>query len=153
VDSDSAALRQPANEQWITLDLLLRNVKTLFLCAVLAISLGAAYLAFASPTLEIAAKLLVVPDERLLDQEQRKRESDAFLPTQAEIIRSPAVIQRALETMASPANEPATYEVIGRLQVQPLLGTNVMTLRLQDTNEASGLKLLSAIIASYKNYL
>lgn len=152
VDNERVHLPPASSELHITLDLLLRNIKVLALSAGCAIGLGVAYLAIASPTLEFSARLLVLSGDEPLDEVQ-KRESESFLPTQAEIIRSPAVIQRSLENIAAPADELSTQAVIGRLDVQPLLGTHVMTLQLQDTDEEAGMKLLSAIVASYKTYL
>lgn len=152
VNHDQVHLRQASNELQITLGLLLRNIKTLAACTGFAIVLGVAYLAVASPTLEFSARLLVLSGERPLDEVQR-RESQSFLPNQAEIIRSPIVIQKSLESISAPADALATQNVIGRLDVQPLLGTNVMMLRLQDVNQDVGMKLLNAIVINYKTYL
>ncbi|MEO8493619.1 MAG: hypothetical protein ABI614_01010 [Planctomycetota bacterium] len=145
-------LSPASGELQITLDLLLRNMKTLIATTGCAIVLGVAYLAVASPTHEFSARLLVLSGDRPLDEVQKK-ESDLFLPTQAEIIRSPAVIQKSLESIAAPADELSTQDVLGRLEVQPLLGTSVMTLRLQDADQEAGMKLLNAIIANYKTYI
>ena len=104
-------------------------------------------MAIAGSTLEFSARLLVLSGDRPLDEVQ-ERESESFLPTQAEIIRSPAIIQKSLASIAAPADELATQDVIARLDVQPLLGTNVMTLQLQDVDQEAGIKLLSAIVAN-----
>ncbi|MBC8353567.1 MAG: hypothetical protein H8E66_16330 [Planctomycetes bacterium] len=152
MDSEQVGLRQSSNEIEITLGLLMRNIKTLVACTGIAIGLGAVYLAVACPTLEFTARLLVLSGERPLDEVQT-RESDTFLPTQAEIIRSPVVIQQSLTSLSALADESSTQDVLARLEVQPLLGTNVMTLRLQDTSQETGLKLLNAIIMNYKTYL
>jgi uncharacterized protein involved in exopolysaccharide biosynthesis len=147
-----SAQRRPVEELGITFDLLRGNVKTLFVCTVAAAVLGGGYLVVASPTLSFAARLLVVPHNRPLDQAQDVRINEEFLPTQTEIIRSPAVIQQALESVSAPADEVAVLDVIDRLEVQPVLGTNVLNLRLLDTNQQSGLSLMKAIISSYKDY-
>ncbi len=141
-----------SSELHITLDILLRNIKTLVVCAAGAMGLGVAYLTIASPMLEISARLLVLPGDRPLEEVQA-RESESFLPNQAEIIRSPAIVQNSLQSLAVPADELETQAVIGRLDVQPLLGTNVMILRLQDADLKAGVNLLNAIIANYKAYL
>lgn len=152
MDNERVHVPPASSEFQITLELLLRNIKTLVVSAGCAIGLGVAYLAVATPTLEFSARLLVLSGDRPLDEVQ-KRESESFLPTQAEIIRSPAVIQRSLESIAAPSDALSAQAVIGRLEAQPLLGTNVMTLRFQDVEQEAGLKLLNAIIANYKTYL
>ena len=57
------------------------------------------------------------------------------------------------DPLDAPADELAVYDVVGRLVARPMLGTDVMTLGLQDSSEAAGVKLLDAIIGSYKNNL
>ncbi|MEX0820248.1 MAG: hypothetical protein WD070_11675 [Pirellulaceae bacterium] len=152
MDHESVHSPPAPSELQITLGLLSRHIKTLVASIGCAIGLGVAYLVVASPTFEFSARLLVLSGDRPLDEVQ-KRESDSFLPTQAEIIRSPAVIQKSLESIAAPADALSTQSVIGRLEAQPLLGTNVMTLRFQDVDREAGLQILNAIIASYKTYL
>ncbi len=143
---------QTSNEVSVTLNLLVVNYRTLLVSTVCAIGLGVAYLAIVTPTLELSARLLVTSGDRPLDDFQT-RESESFLPTQAEIIRSPAVARASLESINALSDAPSVQSVIGRLQAQPLLGTNVMTLRLEAIDQEAGIELLNAIIVSYKKHI
>jgi polysaccharide biosynthesis transport protein len=124
----------------------------------LAVALGALFLAVAPPRYEIQARLLVEQQGMPLEQVSADpRGNKEFLATQAEVIRSPAVVQRAVEkhgltVSTAPNVDPATA-ILEELLVAPVLGTNVLSVQYASINPDQAQQTVSAIIDSYRGYL
>jgi len=83
----------------LDLSLLWRKKFQLVLFTALAVGLGAVYLAVVDRSYEVTARLLIEPQREVLDTGRPTPKDSDFLPTQAEIIRSPTVIRRAIEQL------------------------------------------------------
>ena len=123
----------------------------------IALALGFAYLLRVHPTYNVQARVLVERQGMPLEQERPSPRNDAFLATQAEIIRSPAVVARAAASLparliATDGVDPAAM-ILDSLTVKPVLGTNVLSVGFASPDEARGIQTVEAIIASYREYL
>ena len=67
------------------------------ICVAISLLLGVAYLLLVDPEYDLGARLLVEEKGLPLELGQPAPRDKVFLPTQAEIIRSPAVIDRAVK--------------------------------------------------------
>ncbi len=126
------------------------------LSLVVSLSLGAVYLATARRTYQVKARLLVEERGRPLETAQRPGDNKGFLPTQVEIIRSPAVIQQVVEALSitpGPDGGSPVLDIVEHLEAHPLVGTDVLTLNFQDSNPALAIEKLQAVIAAYQGYL
>ena len=119
---------------------------------------GAALLTVLKPGFEVGSRLwverLTMPNENTTALEMAKD----FIPTQAEIIRSPAVLKIALGELNRPLEDGATYEQVltstmERLTVDPLIGTNVLSIRFRDRNRQKAIETVQAVIKSYRDYV
>jgi uncharacterized protein involved in exopolysaccharide biosynthesis len=139
----------------INLDAIWRQRKLIVLCVGLTLSLGVVYLAVSSPKYSVEARLLVEDRGRILDPESASK--DDFLPTQAEIIRSPTVLNDVLKTLALPvldeSGESNLASILKRLQVEPLLGTNVLSIEYHNSDPELAVRTVNAVIIGYKTYL
>ena len=120
--------------------------------------LGGVFLAVVQPTYEIQARLLVEQRGMPLEQVSTDpRGNKEFIATQAEVVRSPAVVGRAVETHALQAPEaPDTDPVVAileTLEVAPVLGTNVLSVQYVSIDPQQAQRTVSAIIESYRAYL
>jgi uncharacterized protein involved in exopolysaccharide biosynthesis len=121
-------------------------------------ALGALFLQFAPPRYEIQARLLVEQQGMPLEQiSTDPRGAKEFLATQAEVIRSPAVVQRAVErhglVVNSAPNVDAATAILEELQVAPVLGTNVLSVQYANVDPVHAQRTVSALIESYRGYL
>ena len=122
-----------------------------------SLALGGAYLAQLQPAYEVEARVLVQQRSSPLDQGKQLAMADQdFLATQAEIIRSPAVVQSAVKEwrLSCPAGsllEPAEF-VLKNLTVEPILGTAVLAIRMRSPEAGEAVRTVEAIIASYREY-
>ena len=119
---------------------------------------GAILLTLFKPGFEVGARLwverLTMPNE---DAKAMVMAKD-FIPTQAEIIRSPAVLNVALADLNRPLEDGTTYEQVltstmQRLTVDPLIGTNVLSVRFRDRNRQKAIETVQAVIKSYREYV
>ena len=118
--------------------------------------IGATYIALSQPTYRIGARVLVQQQGTPLDRNRPSDRDKDFLATQAEIIRSPAVVERAakstdLRDPKSPLIDPVVL-VLSQLKVVPVLGTNVLSLAFRSTDDERGERTVRAVIASYRQY-
>jgi len=104
-----------------------------------SLALGAFYLLHVAPLYHIQARVLVQRQGLPLSQERPTKDNVEFLATQAEIIRSPAIIEQAVRSLDfSPYKQPEldpTVEILKSLMVQPVLGTNVLSVDFLDLSE------------------
>ena len=142
---------------------------------------GAAYLFLASPVF-IVSTLLLIEERRSLFRDLDGRAGGAPVETHAEIVQSPALIAEALGRIGLPepketgafarvrgwlpglgagapaaaASDPlaaAVLETVPGLQASPVVGTDVMVVSLRTDEPERGVRLLDALIASYRDYL
>ena len=125
-------------------------------CVAVAVGVGAAYLAQAPKIHKVGARLLVHRQD-VAPQVVKTPPEKEFLATQAEIFRSPAVIERALASTQWRAKldseTEAAKQIYGSLNVNPILGTNVISVSFQTTDTSEGVRTVGALIKSYEDYL
>jgi uncharacterized protein involved in exopolysaccharide biosynthesis len=124
----------------------------------LAAALGGVFLTIAEPTYEIRSRLLV--EQRGMPLEQVTADPDGakeFLATQAEVIRSPAVVRRAVEklglTVSVPPGVDPVIAILEELRVAPVLGTSVLTVQYNSPFPEEAERTVKQIIESYGGYL
>lgn len=122
-----------------------------------SMALGGAYLWQLEPAYEVEARVLVQQRSSPMDQgKQLVVANQDFLATQAEIIRSPAVIESAVKEwrLSSPPGsllEPAEY-ILKNLSVEPIMGTAVLAIRMQSPGAEEAVRTVEALIAAYREY-
>lgn len=149
--------KQTANDQFCTLldwGTVWRNKKLLFLSVMVTCTLGMIYLALERPIYEAEARVLV-QNNTTSQGGRNTRVERQFWETQAEIIRSPLTLQRALKSVPiTPADgsDPLEY-VLKSLKVSTLADTSVVKIGFRDTQEYRATQLIDAVIESYGHYL
>ena len=146
------------NPSSVDIPTLWKHKGLLFLSTFAAVVLGAAAVMILKPGYEVGSRLWV---ERLSMPSENVHGSSIpkdFIPTQAEIIRSPAVLNVALAKLDLPLEEGVTYEdvltsTMERLSVDPLIGTNVLSVRFRDGDRQRAIDTVEAIIDCYQNYV
>jgi uncharacterized protein involved in exopolysaccharide biosynthesis len=122
---------------------------------------GAAYLWQAQPAYQVEARILVErqqPPAAATEPAGRETEQDKnFLATQAEIIRSPAVVGRAVQRLGLRAPDgfeadPVT-SIIGSLSVAPVLGTNVLRIGFRSPDPAEAARTVEGLVDTYRQYV
>ncbi len=124
---------------------------------IISVALGTAYLLQLEPTYRIQARVLVQRQGLAPGQERKPKDDEEFLATQAEIIRSPAVVQRAANTLdlaprGDPQMDPTTI-ILDCLTVKPVLGTSVLSITMVGPDAEEATRTVAAVIASYRKYL
>ncbi len=126
-------------------------------CLGVSLLLGALYLYVAEPTYEVAARVLVQPQDWPLRDGTPSRSDKEFLATQSQIINSPAVVQRAVASMEMPItinpDMDPVLAVLSCLRAKPITGTNVLSLEYQCKNSLEGIRTVEAILESYQHFL
>lgn len=125
-------------------------------CMGVSMLLGYAYLQRQDTVYQIKARLLVQEGRPSLQPSSRIRKDEEFLATQAEIVRSPAVVGRAIGSLGSsaPAEDSlGVASILGSLKVTPVIGTNVLSLGLKSGDKYEGVRTVDAIISKYRDYL
>ncbi|MDA1229625.1 MAG: Wzz/FepE/Etk N-terminal domain-containing protein, partial [Planctomycetota bacterium] len=150
--------QQTTPEPVIDLSGLLRGWKTVLVTTVLAMVAGAALLVSITPHQEVSAKIIVEPREVALDGRTGAATRDKeFLPTQSEILQSPAVIEDAIQRVDKDISvDMLTSRLINitkNLKVDPLAGTSILLIRYTDVNAQNAADVLNALVASYTDYL
>ncbi len=125
---------------------------------VVALTLGAVFLTVTVPLYDVQARLLVQQQGMPLQEtSDAARWDKEFLATQAEIIRSPEVVRRAVQAyrLVAPAGPEAdpTASILVSLRVAPVLGTNVLSVKFSSPNPRDAQRTVSGIIESYRKYL
>ncbi len=134
-----------------------RRKGLLFVSLVLTLAIGAAYLEFATPIYEVRARLLVQKQGVHLDPARPWDFSDPdFLATQAQILRSPVIVREALASADyPPPQEPQTDPVVAiieSLTVDPVRGTNVLSLSFRTPHPQPGTTLVEQLIEKYAHF-
>lgn len=124
---------------------------------VVSLGIGAAYSHHAQPTYKVASRLLVQAEGSPLRDGGASRQDAEFLATQGQIISSPAVVQRAVDSLQQPLTlEPGAdpvLSVLAELTVKPLSGTNVLSVAYRCKKSEEGISLVQAILKSYEQFL
>lgn len=120
------------------------------------VALGLVYLQQAKSIYESQARVLIQQQD-LLNAAQRVRSDAEFLATQAEIIRSPVIIEKALKTVpvAIPADsdlDPVLFVLKG-LKVSPIEKTNVLNISFRGSDREMGNKLVNTIVSCYAEFM
>ncbi len=142
----------------IDLSGLLRGWKTVLFTTIAAMVTGAALLVSITPHQQVSAKIIVEPREFVIDGRTGTAARDKeFLPTQAEILQSPAVIEEAIQHVDKGLNAGMlTNRIVGiaeNLKVDPLAGTSILLLRYSDVNAQQAADVVNALVTSYSDYL
>ncbi|HUT13019.1 MAG TPA: polysaccharide biosynthesis tyrosine autokinase [Thermoguttaceae bacterium] len=122
-----------------------------------AMALGVAYLSRIEPKYRVQARVLVRRQAPLLDQARAPKAEEEFLATQAEIIRSPAVVRGAVESLPAQPRDPdaadPVTEALDALNVMPVPGTDVLSISFVGSDPQRATKTVEAVIAAYREYL
>ncbi|MGH7200837.1 MAG: hypothetical protein ACREJB_09550, partial [Planctomycetaceae bacterium] len=102
------------------------------------------------------ARVLIRNEGLALNPEWTAGDDRQFLLTQAEVIRSPLTIDRALETVPVTLPDEQTdpiVHVLESLRVSPVAQTNVLTVNVRSPRPEEAVALIRALIASYRQQL
>ncbi len=126
-------------------------------CVAGAVLLGVLYLVYAQPVYAVRARVLVQPQRSPLTNGAENRQDKEFLATQAEIISSPAVIDRVLPLVTSQSEMTPELDpllaVLEKLAVDPVTGTNVLSLSYDCLVPSEGIATVKGILDSYQRFL
>jgi len=128
----------------------------LLICVMAACGLAQVYQMNSQSEYEVNARLLVKNTGLPGDDTRGEAYRRDFIPTQAEIVGSPAVIEQALaqlKALDDISSELSVSDVKENLQVQVIAGTNVLNLRYRDTNEKQAGFVIERLIESYNSFL
>ena len=74
-----------------------------------------------------------------------------FLATQAEIMGSPLIVERAIERLSRPVGRP-TAELLEDVRITPMDDTDVLTVVVRDSDPRTAAELVDAIVESFADY-
>ena len=136
---------------------LVRGWRTLALATAVGMLMGVVLLQVIHPMQEVGAKLLVEPRGSALDGKYGSSQEKEFLPTQAEVMSSPAVISSAVRQSESQLSEAEVAirvsEIVKKLKVDPLAGTNILLVRYSDQTAQLAVEFVNALIDGYGQYI
>jgi uncharacterized protein involved in exopolysaccharide biosynthesis len=123
-------------------------------------AIGAVYLWKAQAIYQVEARLLIERQEQLpgaATAAGRETEQDKnFLATQAEILRSPAVVTRAVKQfrLRAPSDLPVdpVAAITASLDVSPVLGTNVLRISYRSPDAAEAARTVESLVGTYQQY-
>lgn len=137
--------------------LIWRRKLTFLLCAAFTTSLGVAYLLVEKPTYEITRRVLVEPERPAQDDGSPTMTTRQFAPTQAELLRSPKVIRRALQVAPLEVPDSWREDVVGfvseSLTVTPVVDTAVLKIRFRANDPVAAGRFVEALVSSYRDIL
>jgi succinoglycan biosynthesis transport protein ExoP len=141
--------------------ILWRRKRALAASVLAMVAVGVIYLVQAQPLYQVEARLLVehqdrLPGEPSLPGRETQQEKN-FLATQAEILRSPEVVRRAIERFGlRPPVEPVVDPVaaiIESLTVSPVLGTNVLWISFRSPNANEAARTVQGLVETYQQFV
>ena len=140
----------------LDISILWRRKGTITLSVLTCVALGLVYLQQATPVFEGEARVLVQQQDPL-NSSRRVRSDEEFLATQAEIIRSPVIIAKALETVKIDLPQGSKLDpvvfVLNALRVTPIQKTNVLKVSFRGPDREQADRLVTTIISRYSDYL
>ncbi len=155
---DRGLAGQPAEHSvdFLDISILWRKKGTIAASVLVCVALGFMYLQQAKTVYEASARVLVQQQD-LLDSVRKVRSDDEFLATQAEIIRSPVIIEKALETVKVELPEgsemdPVLYVLKG-LKVSPIQKTNVLMISFRGSDREVANQLVTTVISCYSDFM
>src|SRR5215207_3238081 len=101
----------PMGSDFLDVSILWRRKGTVIFSVLSCVALGLIYLQQATPIFESEARVLIQQQD-LLNAATRVRSDAEFLSTQAEIIRSPVIIEKALKTVTIPVPEDSDMDPV-----------------------------------------
>jgi uncharacterized protein involved in exopolysaccharide biosynthesis len=151
---DSVASRSGGR---IQLSQLWRRKGTLVLSTLAGLALAGAALKVFEPVYQVTARVWV--ERRTLPTEQTTPGDlpKDFVPTQAEIMRSALIVNQALAKL--PPKDPTippelvTQSVIERFTVDPLIGTQILSVRFRDRSKERAVSTVESILEQYRAYV
>ncbi len=151
------AVQLGSSPQGIDLLLLWRRKYVLLASLLAGVGIGLGYLQVAPTTYQAQARVLVEPRGLGSGLESDARANLEFLPTQAETIRSPITVGRALKSVQITPPSGADLDtfnpvlfVLASLRATPMLKANVLTIDYQSTIPGEAVAVISAVIESYR---
>lgn len=121
---------------------------------VAGVATGLAVLLTSTPLYPVSAQVVI---ERRDPGARASNAGSAFVATQAEVLQSRSVVASAVETLPRPAHlEPEDDPVAAALEAvraSPVSGTQVVALGYLGPDPDHGVRLLEAIVASYRDVL
>jgi len=148
---------RPTRTLYDLLDIGWRRKGYLIAAVAVATVLGVAYLSRLEPEYRVQARVLVRRQAPLLDQARAPKTDEEFLATQAEIIRSPAVVRGAVESLPAGPRDPdaadPVIETLDALSVMPVPGTDVLSISFVGCDPQRATRTVEAVIAAYREYL
>lgn len=133
-----------------------RSKGLLLVCVAVSLALGGVYMGLFPRTCVVTARVLVRSQGMPIDPEREPKTSASFLATQAEIIHSPTVLERALKSLNLPPRRDGKdlrVEILKRLTVKPLGGTEILSILYKAPQTDRPVETVEAMIASYREYL
>jgi uncharacterized protein involved in exopolysaccharide biosynthesis len=122
---------------------------------VIGLALGAVYLLKAARIYQVEAQVLlrevIAPTD---DPEPTRARGSEFLATQAELMRSPVVVGRALESsgVAPVSQEDPVRAAQEGLVVTPIKGTRIISISYRDEDRSRAPAFIEALVQSYEGY-
>ncbi len=123
------------------------------------LGLGGIYLALATTIYEVDARVLVQKTGVNLEGNRPLTGDKDFQATQAQIMRSPMIINAVLKDPSVRFTPPRGSEkdpvllILQSLTVDPVRGADVLQIRYLSPNAEEALHLVGAIITSFKEYI
>ena len=144
-------------EPEIDLSAVAKGWKVLLASTLAMVAAGAVLLAKIAPLQEVSARIMVEHREISATGVTNTVRDREFLPTQAEILASPAVITGAVEYLepeiSSDQMPLRIAHIISNLKVDPLTGTGVLLLQYADEDAQLAADTVNALVTSYGTYL
>lgn len=136
---------------------LIQGWKVLLGTTAAAMLVGAVLLVVIEPLQQVSSRVIVEAREFSLDGRVGTTRDKEFLPTQAEILRSPGVIRDALRRLEGVDDSvdltPRVLQISENLKIDPMAGTSILLVRYTDVDQATAANVVNALIAAYKDYL
>ena len=135
--------------------------RTLALCSLGGMALGAIYLLLAAPTFAVRALVVVEQRGTRAPELARAHGDSAFLTGQAEILGGASIVREALirsrlVPLSAKAPEEAEREALARalgaLSAAPIAGTGVIELESRTQDPAGGVRFVQAVIDGYAGF-
>jgi uncharacterized protein involved in exopolysaccharide biosynthesis len=136
-----------------------RYKTTLLISTLAGLTFSICYLAFGTPTYQAIARVLVEPQglTKTADTKSSVRVEPELLPTQAETIRSPALISEVLRKVSvelprgtDPSKFDPVRHVLKSLTVTPVLKANVLTVAYRSSNADEALQLIEGLVDAHR---
>ncbi len=132
---------------------------TLLLSTLAGLLFSIVYLAIGSTTYQAIARVLVEPQgtAKAGDSKPSVRAEPELLPTQAETIRSPALISEALKSVpiepprgTDPSKFDPVRHVLKSLSVTPVLRANVLTIAYRSSNAEEAIQVIKGLVDAHR---